>query len=225
VSLLLLDGLLVTVEERGSDFFALVEQRLRLGQGKIRRMGVDYLAYSLIDAGVDHFFPVLDAVGEEIEELEDALLEGSDGDVLYRIHRLKRDMLQLRKGAWPLREAASALARLDSPLIDQANRIWLRDVYDHTVQIIDIIESFRDVLAGLVDLHLSSASNRMNAVMKVLTVISTIFIPLTFLAGVYGMNFAYMPELSWRWGYPAVLLLMAVIAGAMLVAFKRWRWF
>lgn len=224
VSLLLLENLLVTVEERASDLFALVEQRLRLGQGKIRRKGVDYLAYTLVDAGVDHFFPVLDALGEAIEEVEDALLEGSDGTVLWRIHELKRDILQLRKGAWPLREAAGALARLESPLVDQENRIWLRDVYDHTVQVIDIVESFRDMLASLVDLHLSSASNRMNAIMKVLTIIATIFIPLTFIAGVYGMNFANMPELRWRWGYPGVLVLMAVLAGSMVLSFKRRRW-
>ncbi|NWG00601.1 MAG: magnesium/cobalt transporter CorA [Thermoanaerobaculaceae bacterium] len=225
VSLLLFADLLVTVEEEESQLFALVERRLQLAQGKIRRLGLDYLAYSLIDAGVDHFFPVLDVMGEELDELEDEVLAGADRHILARLHALKRDLLQLRKGAWPLREALGALARLDSPLVDPANRLWLRDVYDHTVQIIDIIESFRDLLAGLVDLHLSSSSNRMNEIMRVLTVIATIFIPLTLVAGIYGMNFTYMPELQWKWGYPAVLLFMAVAAAGMVAAFKRRGWF
>ncbi len=225
VSLLLFADYLITVEEGESQLFSLVERRLRLGQGKIRRLGVDYLAYSLIDAGVDHFFPVLDALGEELDELEDEVLKGADRQVLSRLHALKRDLLQLRKGAWPLREALGHLARLDSPLVDPANRPWLRDVYDHTVQIIDIVESFRDLVAGLLDLHLSSSSNRMNEIMRMLTMIATIFIPLTLVAGIYGMNFVHMPELQWKWGYPAVLLFMAVAAAGMVVAFKRRGWF
>jgi magnesium transporter len=230
ISLLLFDNLLVTIQERESDVFKLVDERLRAERGKMRKMAADYLAYALIDAAVDHYFPVLERVGERIEEIEDSLLDHAGRSALGELHGLKRDLLRLRKATWPLREMVGALARTESALVREPTRVWVRDVYDHTVQIIDIVETFREMTAGMLDLYLSSVSNRMNEVMKLLTVISTIFIPLTFIVGIYGMNFdtskgpLNMPELGWAWGYPAIMLLMAVIAGGMVVMFRRRHW-
>jgi magnesium transporter len=231
VSLLLFENLLITVQEREGDTFRLVEERVRTERGKMRKMGVDYLAYALIDAAVDHYFPVLEAIGEHIEQIEDRLLERPERAALNELYGVKRELLGLRKATWPLREMVGALTRIDSALVREATRVWLRDVYDHMVQIIDIVETSREITAQLMDLYLSSVSNRMNEVMKVLTVIATIFIPLTFIVGVYGMNFDTskspwnMPELGWYWGYPAVMLLMVGIAVAMVVMFRRRGWF
>jgi len=230
VSLLLFDNLLITVQERESDLFSLVQERLRTGRGKMRGLGVDYLAYALVDAAVDHFFPTLERIGEKIDEIEDELLASPDRTGFERLHGTKRDLLRLRKATWPLREAVAKLARTDGSLIREGTRVWLRDVYDHTVQIIDIVETFRDMTAELVDLYLSSVSTRMNEIMKVLTIIATIFIPLTFIVGVYGMNFNTqtspfnMPELNWRLGYPAVWAVMLAVAAGMVWMFKRRRW-
>ncbi|MBZ5587788.1 MAG: magnesium/cobalt transporter CorA [Acidobacteriia bacterium] len=230
VSLLLFENLLITIEERESDLFKLVEDRLRSGRGKMRTLGVDYLAYALVDAAVDHFFPALERTGERIDEVEDELLERPDRQGFEKLHGIKRDLLRLRKATWPLREAVAKLTRTDVRQVREGTRVWLRDVYDHTVQIIDIVETFRDMTAELVDLYLSSVSTRLNEIMKVLTIIATIFIPLTFIVGLYGMNFntqagpLSMPELNWRWGYPAVWVLMLAIAGGMLWMFRRRRW-
>ena len=230
VSLLLFEDLLITVQERESDLFTLVEERLRTGRGKMRGLDVDYLAYALVDAAVDHFFPTLEVVGERIDGIEDELLASPDRKSFERLHATKRDLLRLRKATWPLREAVAKLARVEGRLVREGTRVWLRDVYDHAVQIIDIVETFRETTSELVDLYLSSVSNRMNEIMKVLTVIATIFIPLTFIVGVYGMNFSAdagplsMPELRWRWGYPVVWAVMAAIAGGMLWMFRRRRW-
>jgi magnesium transporter len=230
VSLLLFENLLITVEERESDLFKLVEDRLRGGRGKMRTLGVDYLAYALVDAAVDHLFPTLERIGERIDEVEDELLEHPDRQGFEKLHGIKRDLLRLRKATWPLREAVAKLTRADVSQMREGTGVWLRDVYDHTVQIIDIVETFRDMTAELVDLYLSSLSTRMNEIMKVLTIIATIFIPLTFIVGLYGMNFnpqagpLSMPELNWRWGYPAVWALMLAIAAGMLWMFRRRRW-
>jgi magnesium transporter len=224
VSLLLFDNLLISVEERESSTFKLVEERLHAQVSRMRQQGVDYLAYALVDAAVDYFFPTLETIGEEIDEVEDVLLEKPDRESFQELHRIKRGLLRIRKASWPLREMVGAMTRTDSALVRDGTRVWLRDVYDHTVQIIDIVETFREMTQELVDLYLSSVSNRMNEIMKVLTVIATIFMPLTFIAGVYGMNFARMPELAWRWGYPMVLVVMVVVAGGMVWMFRRRGW-
>ncbi len=187
------------------DVFDPVRERIRTGKGRIRKMGPDFLAYSLVDAIVDNYFGVLEKLGGQVEGLEEELVTDPGQKTLHDIHTLKREMIYLRKSVWPLREVISGLQRAESPLIKDTTGIFLRDVYDHTIQVIDTIETYRDMLSGMLDMYLSSVSNRMNQVMKVLTIISTIFIPLTFLAGVYGMNFKHMPELAWRYGYFVVL--------------------
>jgi magnesium transporter len=224
VSLLLFDNLLISVEEHESDLFKLVEERLHAQGSRLRLQGVDYLGYALVDTAVDHYFPTLERVGERLDEVEDTLLERPDRESFQELHRVKRDLLRLRKATWPLREMVAALTRTDCTLVREGTRVWLRDVYDHAVQIIDIVETFREMTQELVDLYLSSVSNRMNEIMKVLTVIATIFMPLTFIAGVYGMNFAHMPELAWKWGYPLVWALMLVVGGGMAWMFRRRGW-
>jgi magnesium transporter len=188
-------------------------------------MGPDYLLYRLLDSVVDDYFAVLEAIGDRFEALEEKVVERPDPKVLQEIHALKRQMILLRRSVWPLREAIGGLERSESPLVDQSVRVFLRDVYDHTVQVIEIIESFRDTLGGMLDIYLSSVSNRMDEVMKVLTVIATIFIPLTFIVGIYGMNFEHMPELSWRWGYGAIWGVMIATFVGMVAYFRRKRWF
>ena len=231
ISVIVQDGLLLSVRERDSDVFEPVRERLRKGIGRrIRRMGADYLAYALMDTVVDHVFPVLDRIGEHIEEIESSLLDDPTEDDLNQLHRLKRDLLLLRRSVWPLREAVGTLLRGDNELVTDETRVFLRDVADHVAQAIDIIETFREMTSSLVDLYLSSVSNRMNEIMKVLTIIATIFIPLSFVAGLYGMNFDpevspwNMPELDWYWGYPAALAVMMAIAGALLIFFRRKGW-
>jgi magnesium transporter len=214
----------LSFQERVGDVFDVIRDRIRTAKGRIRRMGADYLAYSLIDAIVDSYFSVLEKIGDRIELLEDELIGWPTERTLRQIHALKREMMSLRRSIWPLRELISAMQRDESSLIGAQTRLHLRDVYDHTIQIIDTIESFRDITAGMLDIYLSSLSNRMNAIMKVLTIIATIFIPLTFVVGVYGMNFEHMPELKWRWGYPVVLLLMLAVAGTMIVYFRKRKW-
>jgi magnesium transporter len=224
VSLVLGTEYVLSFKEDPGDIFDPVRVRLREGKGPIRKRGADYLAYSLIDQVVDHYFVVLESLGEQIEDLEEDLVADPDEGTLQTIHHLRRELIFLRKSVWPLREAISSLERGESPLFQPETRVYLRDVYDHTIQVMDTIDSFREMVSGMLDIYLSSVSNRMNEVMKVLTVIATIFIPLTFIAGVYGMNFVYMPELQWRWGYFAVWGLMIVIAIGMLIYFKRKGW-
>ena len=208
-------------EEKGRDVFNPVRERIRNGKGRIKKMGADYLAYSLIDSVVDSYFLILEKLGERIETLEESVVSEPSQTVLHDIHALKREMIFLRRSVWPLREVVSNLERGESPLIQESMHVYYRDVYDHTIRIIETIESFRDLLSGILDIYLSSISNRTNAVMKVLTIIATIFMPLTFLAGIYGMNFEYMPELKWHWGYPALLLFMAFIGISMLIYFQK----
>lgn len=224
VSLVLGSNFLISFQEDVGDVFGPVRDRLRNAKGRIRKMGVDYLAYALIDAVVDEYFHVLEKIGETIGNLEEQMLADPRQETMTAIHRLKRTMILLRKSVWPLREVIGSLQRGESDLIRKETNVFLRDVYDHTIQEIDTIESYRDMLSGLLDVYLSSISNRLNAVMKVLTIIATIFIPLTFIVGLYGMNFDYMPELHWRWGYPAVLALMAFVAAVMLLFFKKKNW-
>jgi len=224
VSLVLTPMCLLTFQENIGDCFALVRQRIRQGKGRLRASGADYLAYALTDAIVDNYFIVLEQIGTRIEGLEDVLVERPHPEHLHDVHELKREMILLRKAVWPLREVVASLERTDSPLINDKINIFLRDLYDHTVQVIDAVESFRDLLSSLQDLYLSSVSNRMNEVMKVLTIIATVFIPLTFLAGVYGMNFEHMPELRWRFGYLVCWVVMVGIAVGLLVYFRRKRW-
>jgi magnesium transporter len=216
--------LVLSFQENGSDVFAPIRQRLDNPGGRLRNGGADYLLYAMLDAIVDNYFGVLEFLGERIGRLEDRVLGEPDPKVLKDIYALKRDMLFVRRAVWPLREVLSALQRADSRHITEATRTYLRDVYDHTVQAIDTIESMRDMLSGLLEVHLSNVNNRLSAVMKVLTIITTIFMPLTFIAGVYGMNFKHMPELEWAYGYPLVLGAMAAIGLLMVWLFRRKRW-
>ncbi len=187
-------------------------------------MPVDYLAYCLIDAVVDQYFVILEKLGDRIELLQERLVTHPDAQIVRHIYEAKRELALVRRSVWPLREVIGGLQRTESSLIKEATGIYLRDIYDHTIQVIDTVESLRDMVAGMVEIYLSTLSNRMNAVMKVLTIIATTFIPLTFIAGVYGMNFKHMPELHWPWAYPATLLLMAAVAATMLLYFRRKRW-
>jgi magnesium transporter len=224
VSLILGSNFVLSFQEREGDVFKVIRDRIRNGKGRIRKAGADYLAYALVDAIVDHYFVILEKLGEKIESIEEELVTNPTPETLQTIHHLKREMIFLRKSVWPLREVISVLERGESTLIQESTGIYLRDLYDHTIQVIDSIETFRDMVSGMLDIYLSSISNKMNEVMKVLTIIATIFIPLTFIAGIYGMNFQYMPELGWRWGYPLVWLVMSAILITMLVYFKRKKW-
>ena len=225
VSLVLGPGVVLSFEEKESGLFEVLRDRIRKGKGRLRKLGPDYLAYAIIDGIVDSYFGVLEKLGEEIEAIEDELVSDPRREILQRIHAMKREMIHLRKSAWPLREIVNGMERLETPLIKPTTDLYLRDVYDHIVQIIDTMETSRDILSGMLETYLSSVSNRMNEVMKVLTIIATIFIPLTFIAGIYGMNFDVMPELKWRWGYGFALGIMALVGGAMVVFFKRKKWF
>ncbi|MFA4917091.1 MAG: magnesium/cobalt transporter CorA [Syntrophales bacterium] len=214
----------LSFQEKPWDVLESIRNRIRQAKGKIRRKGPDYLAYAIIDAVVDGYFKILEEIGDEIEELEELVLSEATTSVMHRIHTLKREVLVLRKTVWPLREVLGSLCRNETTLIEDQTCVYLRDVYDHSVQVIDTVETFRDLLSGTMDLYISSVSNRMNEIMKVLTVIATIFIPLTFFAGLYGMNFEYMPELKIPWAYPALLLFMATVVGGMLWYFRRKHW-
>jgi magnesium transporter len=224
ISLILGPNTVISFQERKGDVFEPVRFRIRSSKGKIRRMGSDYLTYALIDAIVDNYFGVLEQIGEEIEEIETRVLENPDARILNTVNRTKRMLLNLRKSIWPLREVISMMQRDESHLIGKQVGVFLRDVYDHTIQVIDTVETFRDISSGLTDIYLSNVSNRMNEVMKVLTVIATVFIPLTFIAGVYGMNFEFMPELKMKWAYPALWGVMIGIAVTMFIFFRRKKW-
>lgn len=230
ISFILGKNYILTLQEIPGDSFEAVRQRIRRGKGLIRKAGADYLLYALVDALIDEFFPVLERYGEQIEELEDEVILQPSPEVLHRIHSVKRDLLVLRRTAWPERDTINAFSREESHLISGETKVFIRDCYDHIIQVIDIIETYRDLSSGLQEAYLSSISLRMNEVMKVLTIISTIFIPLTFIAGIYGMNFnpdaspLNMPELNWYWGYPFSLAIMAVVATGLILFFRRKRW-
>ncbi|WP_193075095.1 magnesium/cobalt transporter CorA [Pseudomonas sp. FME51] len=223
LSLVLGPNFVLSFQERPGDVFEGVRERLRAGR-RIRFMRTDYLAYALLDAVVDHYFEMLEYIGEQVEALEDQLIDAPGPDTLARIHHYKREMLLLRKSIWPLREVLSRLSRDEGTLISEETRLYLRDVYDHAIHVMDSIDTIRELLVSMLDLYLSSISKRMNEIMKVLTIFATLFMPLTFIVGVYGMNFDVMPELRWRWGYPAVMALMLVIVVGLLVFFRRRRW-
>jgi magnesium transporter len=230
VGLFLADGWVLTFQEKPGDCWEPVRERLRSGRGRIRGSGADYLFYALLDAVVDNFYPILEEFGARLELLEEQVIEDPREELVSVMHAARRDVLALRHSMWPMREAMGQLFRDEIPLITSETRIYLRDAYDHTIQVIDLLENYREMASALMDVYLSSVSHRMNEVMKVLTIIATIFIPLTFIAGIYGMNFdpdaspLNMPELGWYYGYPAVMGLMLVI-GLLLVFYFRWkRW-
>jgi magnesium transporter len=206
------------------DVFNLIRERLRSGKGRIRKTGADYLAYSLLDAIVDNYFVILEKFGDKIELLETELIEKPTQKTVQRIYQFKRELIFLHNAVWPLREVVGSLGKNESALVKDPTVPYVRDVYDHVIHIIDSVDIYREMLSGMLDLYLSSVSNRMNEVMKVLTVIATIFMPLTFVAGLYGMNFKFMPELEWHYGYPFALSIMVAISVFMLFYFKRKKW-
>ncbi len=231
VAIFLGRSFIVTIqEEPGQDVFEPLRQRLRQGRGFARRMGADYLTYALIDCIIDQYFPVLESVGESIEDIEDELSEQPKEGLVSRLYDIRRTTLQMRRSAWPTREVLSTLMREDTPLMTARTKVFLRDCYDHAVQVIDILETYRETLGGLMEIYLSAISTRTNEIVRVLTVISSIFIPLTFIAGVYGMNFdrdagpLSMPELGHPYGYAGVLTLMGLIALGMIAYFRHKRW-
>jgi magnesium transporter len=225
VSMFLFKGLLITIQEDDErDVFEPVRERLRAGRGWIRKSGADYLAYALLDSIIDHCFPLLECLGEALEELEDDLLEKPNPRCVGRLHEFRRTLVHLRRVVWPERDLINSLLHDESGIISREAKVFLRDAYDHAVRIMDLIESYRDIAAGLLELYLSAVSQRTNEIMRVLTVISAIFIPLTFIAGVYGMNFEIMPELRQPWGYFICLAGMAGVAAFQIAFFKRKGW-
>ena len=224
VSLLLGQHYVVSLTERPGTLFDPVRARIQEGRGRIRTLGADYLLYALLDAVVDHYFVVLDAVGEKVESLEELVLEEATQETLEAMHDLKSDMIQLRKSVWPLREVVNGLLRKDSGLISEPTKVFLRDVHDHTIQVVDMIESYRDSVNSTLDIYLSLTSKKLNEVMKVLTIIATIFMPMTLIVGIYGMNFDYMPELHMAWAYPAVWGIMFLIGLGMVLYFRKKDW-
>jgi magnesium transporter len=232
VSVILGNNFVITFqEEKQGDVFDLIRQRIRANKGRIRKMKADYLAYALLDAIVDNYFLILEKVGEKIEVVEETLVLTPDSGTLNSINKMKRNLIFLRKSVWPLREVIRTVTQTDSPLIREQTLAYYRDIHDHVIQAVDTIEAFRDTVSGMLDIYLSSLSHRLNEVMKVLTIIATVFMPLTFLAGIYGMNFNTqasrfnMPELNWPFGYFFVLFLMAMVVTGMVAYFKRKKWF
>lgn len=215
---------IITFQERVGDAFEPVRERLRSAKGRIRSRGPDYLAYALIDAVVDRYYEVLEGVGDLTEVLELEVLDNPTAASMNKLHHLKRELVALRRAVWPVRDVMNGLIRADTPLLHDETKVFLRDVYDHSVQVIESVEALRDVASGAVDLYLSNVSYRTNEVMKVLTIMASIFIPLTFMAGIYGMNFEYMPELAVPWAYPALWVAMITVAGGLIVYFRRKGW-
>ena len=223
ISMIIGPNFLISFQEDIGDIFDPVRERIRK-DGRIRKFGPDYLAYALIDGIVDNYFAVMEKLEERVEDLEEELVTNPTQGSLNKINQLKKDMIFLRKSVWPLREVINNLERSESPLIKESTTIYLRDVYDHTIQVIDTLETFRDMVSGMIDIYLSGLSYKMNEIMKVLTLIATIFIPLTFVVGLYGMNFRYMPEIDWEYGYYSVLVLMVIMVVGMLTFFRRKKW-
>lgn len=224
VSFVLGRNFLLTFIEDPGDAFDAVRFQLRENKGKVRRLGTDFLLYSLMDCIVDQYFTVIETLGEHLEHLSEVLIRKPTPQTLRAIHRMRQQTIQLRRCLWPLREVLGHMQRDESDLIHNGTKLYLRDIYDHTVEVIDSIETNRDILSSMADMYLSASSYQLNMVMKVLTIISTIFIPLTFICSIYGMNFKFMPELEQPWGYPAVLALMLLLAIGMLVYFKQKKW-
>lgn len=224
VSVVIGSNYVLTFQEDTFPIFEPVLHRLKSASPRLRKNGPDYLAYALIDTIVDHYFKVLEQFGEEIEVLENEVLENFENSIPEKIHRLRRKLIFFRKAVWPLRDSLNSLLREESKFINEENKVYFRDVHDHTIQIIDGLENYRDMVIGLLDMYMSQVSNKMNEVMKVLTIIATIFIPLTFIAGIYGMNFEYMPELKLPWAYPTLLILMLMTGVGMFYFFRRKKW-
>jgi magnesium transporter len=224
VSVVLGPTYVLTFQERSRDTFDPVRRRLADTGSRLRQQGADFVAYALVDTIVDNYFAVLEGIGDRIEELEDVVIESPDRDTLTAIYDVKRTLAELRRAIWPLRDALNTLARGDSARVAAGTLPYLRDVADHAIRTLDTIETYRDTTATLIDMYMSSSSHRLNEVMRVLTVIATIFIPLTFIVGIYGMNFAYMPELGWRWGYPAVWVVMVSTVVGLIMFFRRRGW-
>jgi magnesium transporter len=224
VSLIIGADYVISFQEYRGDVFEPIRERIRQNKGRIRKMGADYLGYSLIDALIDNYYVILEKLADRIEELEALVINKPSPTTLKLIYNLKREILNIRKSVWPLREIIGNLQRAGMHIISQAISPYLKDLYDHIAQVIDTTETFREMVSGLLDIYLSSVSNKMNEVMKVLTIIATIFIPITFLVGLYGMNFKYMPELEWQWGYFAVLLIIVIIVIGLIIFFKKKKW-
>ncbi len=224
VSLVLTAGTVITFQEKPGDVFQGIRDRIFNSKGRLRKFGADYLTYALIDAIVEQFYIIIEKIELRMEKVEEELIQSPSNKTLNAIHRLRHDILYLRNTGWPLREIMNEFVHDDIPFINKSTEIYLRDVYDHSVQILEILDTVRDMITGMLDTYLSGLSNRMNEVIKVLTIISTIFIPLTFLAGVYGMNFRHMPELEWKLGYPLVWLIIIVLSFSMIIYFKRKKW-
>lgn len=231
ISIVLGRNYVMSFQETDTDYFKPILNRLSVEGSRIRKNKTDYLTYTLIDTVVDHYYSIIEHIAYDIEKLEDELLDNPEDHLLKHIHKIRREVIYFRKSVWPLRDAINTAIRDESEFIADGTKIYLRDVYDHMIQVIDNIENYRDMILGLHDMYMSHVSNRMNEVMKVLTIIATIFIPLTFIAGIYGMNFnpesspLNMPELNWYWGYPASLAVMAAVAVVMIFYFKRKGWF
>lgn len=223
VGLILGNNFIITFQEDIGDVFDPVRDRIRNNRGSIRKNGADYLLYALIDVVVDNYFIILEKLGEEIDELQETVVINPAPETIQNIHNLRRNLIELRKSVWPLRDVLSSLYEDETQLFKKTS-IYFRDVHDHSIQIIDMIETLRDITSELLDVYLSSVNNRMNEIMKVLTIIATIFMPLSFIAGVYGMNFKYMPELAWKYAYPTVLIVMLSIGIGMVIYFKRRKW-
>jgi magnesium transporter len=224
VSLIVGKDYVITLQEKEGDILDSLRERIRSNKGKIRKLGSDFLMYGIIDSIVDYYFTVLERIGEKMEDLEDQLLLSANQELLNKIYSIRQELVYLRKSIWPLREVVSTLHRDDYGLIGDNTQVYLRDVYDHTIQVVETLETFRETASGMLELYLSTVSNKMNEVMKVLTIFAAIFIPLTFLAGVYGMNFHYMPELSWKFSYPIWWIISVTLVVGMLFYFKKKKW-
>lgn len=225
ISFVLGTNYLISFQEKEGDMFDAFRDRIRLDQGKVRKMGADYLMYRLIDIIVDNYYTVLDNIGTQIDEIEDCIYTDSAEEAFHKIQGIKKELIFLRKAVYPLREALSKVMKGETSFVQEENMRYFSDVYDHAVHVIDTLETYKDLTSSLLDIHMNTMNNRMNEVMKLLTIITTIFIPLSFISGVYGMNFEFMPELHSKWGYPAVLIFMALISGGMIIYFKRKKWF
>lgn len=224
ISILLFDDIVFTFKEKKDDLFLPLIQRIRNSNGRVRSLGSDYLTYTILDSIVDQNFVLLDSLDEKIDAVEDELLSKPTTETLVMIQRIKRELIDIRRSISPLRELLSSILRSDTKLIHEKTRIYFRDVFDHALRISENIDSYRDMLSGLLDIYISSVSNKMNEVMKVLTVFASIFIPLSFIAGIYGMNFEYMPELKWKWGYPAIWGVFIAVPIFLLLFFKKKKW-
>jgi len=225
ISFVLGKNYLISFQEKEGDLFGPFRERIRLDQGRVRKKKADYLLYRLIDIIVDNYYIVLDSIGQQIEDIEENIYKSPTGQEFKQIQHLKKELIFLRKALFPLRDAMSKLNKDESGFIDSANARFFTDIYSHVAHLIDSLDTYKDLTSGLMDIYINTLNTRMNEVMKVLTVISTIFIPLTFIVGVYGMNFEFMPELHWKHGYPDVLALMALIVVGMIAFFRHKKWF